>query len=264
MKKTMKMMAMATVLSAVVVSNGTVEAQTLISNFNTLFENELYPSWSSPDAVIVSGPDNYSVTAKGYGSNYIYIGEPLINGAGNTHLELDVTLSGPPAADGHLGPIVSLVDADGSFHNFAWFGQLLGNHILTMPVTTPTWVTTPGTTPGLDLSNLLHMHLQLDPGGFGSQGFYTVEFNNLNLITVEGTPGDFDDDGDIDGRDFLVWQRGDSPTPLSATDLADWQNGYGGGPLVATSAVPEPSSICVMIVASISAIGFRRPSRPVA
>ena len=261
MKKTMKMMAMAAVLSAAVASSGLSYGQTLVEDFNTLFENELYASWASPEAVIVSGPDSYSVTATGYGSNYIFIGEPLIVGAGNTHLELDITLSGPPTADGHLGPIVSLVDADGSYHNFAWFGQLLGNHILTKSVMSPDWITAPGTTPGLDLDNLLHMHLQLDPGGFGTQGQYTPEWNNLNLITVEGTPGDFDDDGDIDGRDFLVWQRGNSPSPLSAADLAAWQNGYGGGPLVATSAVPEPSSICVMILASISAIGLRRPSR---
>jgi hypothetical protein len=39
--------------------------------------------------------------------------------------------------------------------------------------------------------------------------------------------GDFDHDGDVDGRDFLVWQRGGSPTPFSASDLANWQSNYG-------------------------------------
>jgi hypothetical protein len=39
--------------------------------------------------------------------------------------------------------------------------------------------------------------------------------------------GDFDRDGDVDGRDFLVWQRGGSPTPFSASDLAHWQANYG-------------------------------------
>ncbi len=38
---------------------------------------------------------------------------------------------------------------------------------------------------------------------------------------------DFDNDGDIDGRDFLVWQQGGSPNPLSPDDLADWQTNYG-------------------------------------
>lgn len=39
--------------------------------------------------------------------------------------------------------------------------------------------------------------------------------------------GDFDGDGDVDGRDFLVWQRGGSPTPFSASDLAMWRANYG-------------------------------------
>jgi hypothetical protein len=53
-----------------------------------------------------------------------------------------------------------------------------------MPVGSPTWVQAPGTTPGFDLDSLTHMHMQLDPGGFGSSGFYTVTWENLRLITV--------------------------------------------------------------------------------
>ncbi len=60
-------------------------------------------------------------------------------------------------------------------------------------------------------------------------------------------PGDFDDDGDIDGNDFLIWQRGNSTTgPLDAGDLVDWQDNYGPGPLVAASAVPEPSTLILL------------------
>ena len=55
--------------------------------------------------------------------------------------------------------------------------------------------------------------------------------------------GDFDEDGDVDGNDFLRWQRGESPVALSATDLSRWQGNYGAGtPFSASSrAVPEPS-----------------------
>jgi hypothetical protein len=63
-----------------------------------------------------------------------------------------------------------------------------------------------------------------------------------------GQPGDFDGDGDVDGRDFLVWQRGDSPNSLSAGDLSDWQSNYGVGALAAFSAIPEPGSLCLMAV----------------
>jgi hypothetical protein len=53
-------------------------------------------------------------------------------------------------------------------------------------------------------------------------------------VSVSFTPplddsADFDNDGDVDGRDFLRWQRGDSPNPLSSGDLALWQEQYGEG-----------------------------------
>ncbi len=67
---------------------------------------------------------------------------------------------------------------------------------------------------------------------------------NYNLIVQQGIPGDFDGDGDIDGRDFLAWQRGESLNPYSAEDLADWHSAYNVGLLQSTqTAVPEPSSL---------------------
>ncbi|MBN2292689.1 MAG: SBBP repeat-containing protein, partial [Pirellulales bacterium] len=42
-------------------------------------------------------------------------------------------------------------------------------------------------------------------------------------------PADLDDDGDVDGADFLAWQRGESPDPLSSSDLASWQATFGTG-----------------------------------
>jgi hypothetical protein len=61
--------------------------------------------------------------------------------------------------------------------------------------------------------------------------------------------GDFDLDGDVDGRDFLVWQRNPS-----IGDLADWQNNYDTGALTANStAVPEPGSL-MMVFAFVAAI----------
>jgi hypothetical protein len=44
----------------------------------------------------------------------------------------------------------------------------------------------------------------------------------LQWSLVDSMAGDADADGDVDGQDFLVWQR----TPASAT-LADWQKNYG-------------------------------------
>jgi hypothetical protein len=162
----------------------TASANVTITTFDNFVSDALYPSWALPSATVVSGPTSYDITAIGYGSNYKYIGGSGINGVGSTHLELTVSLSGPVSADGHLGPIVSLIDGDGTHANFAWYGQLLGNHVLTMAVDAPTWFSAAGATPGLNLADLQHMHMQLDPGGFGSSGAYTVSWGNLALITV--------------------------------------------------------------------------------
>jgi hypothetical protein len=51
---------------------------------------------------------------------------------------------------------------------------------------------------------------------------------------------DYDMDGDVDGNDFLVWQRGGSPNPLSPGDLAAWKAQFGNVAVNARSApVPE-------------------------
>jgi hypothetical protein len=56
---------------------------------------------------------------------------------------------------------------------------------------------------------------------------------------------DFDVDGDVDGRDFLAWQRGESPNPLGASDLADWQASY---PVDSLSALHLPPSALIFVV----------------
>ncbi len=75
------------------------------------------------------------------------------------------------------------------------------------------------------------------------------------------TPGDFDCDGDVDGEDFLLWQQGGSPNPLSASDLADWEANYGAATLSASStAVPEPSSLILAILAQAGLFSCSRRS----
>lgn len=89
-------------------------------------------------------------------------------------------------------------------------------------------------------------------------------FDNFRFETPSaGLDGDFDGDNDVDGRDFLSWQRGDSTNgtiggPVSAADLLEWQNAYNGGALVATSTIPEPSSLVLLGSLSFLAITRRR------
>ncbi len=82
------------------------------------------------------------------------------------------------------------------------------------------------------------------------------------LITYSTTnPGDFDSDGDVDGRDFLAWQRN-----RSVGSLADWQANCGVGILsefstspasVAASPVPEPGGL-VLAFAGLMASACRK------
>lgn len=83
-------------------------------------------------------------------------------------------------------------------------------------------------------------------------------FGNAVVQTVGavGIPGDFDGDSDVDGRDFLIWQR-----DTNVGSLADWQNNYGTGigGLAAVSSVPEPASLSLLVgIASLLVIRRNR------
>jgi hypothetical protein len=86
--------------------------------------------------------------------------------------------------------------------------------------------------------------------------------NDIVLIglgsSTAGSPGDFDGDGDVDGRDFLVWQRGGSPNQLSAEDLAEWQANYDVITLAAVQAVPEPTGFVLLCAAAVPWFARRR------
>jgi hypothetical protein len=55
---------------------------------------------------------------------------------------------------------------------------------------------------------------------------------SVQVVSQDPVPGDFDADRDIDGRDFLIWQRGESPSLGSLQELQAWQTNYGQIPIV--------------------------------
>jgi hypothetical protein len=118
--------------------------------------------------------------------------------------------------------------------------------------------------PDTDRSNMTSLALRQTNAGNDQPDFLIDAValgNNFDEVLAAvaappaGTPGDFDDDDDVDGRDFLLWQRGQSTPggPLSASDLADWQANYGAGtgPLSAVIAVPEPASLAMLALALV-------------
>jgi hypothetical protein len=105
---------------------------------------------------------------------------------------------------------------------------------------------------------------------------------NYSLLTVmlkaiEGPPAmqaDFDSDGDVDGHDFLAWQRGLGKTNaqlsdgdanadgvVDGADLAAWRSAFGSqSAAAAVQAVPEPAtaSLAIAAVAPFAAARLRR------
>ncbi len=77
--------------------------------------------------------------------------------------------------------------------------------------------------------------------------------------TPPSVPGDFDVDGDVDGTDFLQWQRGNPPL---ASDLTKWQTNYGtAAALSASSAVvPEPAT-SIMLLLGLLLLNSRSSSK---
>jgi hypothetical protein len=90
----------------------------------------------------------------------------------------------------------------------------------------------------------------------------------VSYTTGGAADADFDNDGDVDGSDFLTWQRNvgnGSATPtqgdatgdgnVNGADLAAWrqQFGPGGGSTPAAQAVPEPTTLGMTLLAGIAA-----------
>jgi hypothetical protein len=103
----------------------------------------------------------------------------------------------------------------------------------------------------LDLNNNGQILMQVGLSG-------PENWRGLVLATPVAIPGDFDLDEDVDGRDFLIWQRNPS-----IGDLEDWQTNYGVGELAANSvAVPEPSGFLLLNFGLVFIYhGIRRATR---
>ncbi len=108
---------------------------------------------------------------------------------------------------------------------------------------------------------------------YGDRGSYTrvsqfidwiADTIAANSLVIEDA--DFDQDGDVDGADFLTWQRGfgvgstladgdaNGDNMVDAKDLSVWENQFGGAPLSAIATVPEPESVVLLL--GVAALGM--------
>ena len=160
----------------------------------------------------------------------------------NTDHSVDIVFDGPIDT-------TTLDSQDFAFENTDWGITLTGSDLFLLDVTPTSATVVFRELPLLNGNWQLTVAAEsfLDPTGAGNPEFMS-SFSVLH--------GDADFDGDVDGSDFLAWQRGfgtawpdgtasqgDANHDLSVNgaDLSVWQNAYGTGlqPLVAAAVAPE-------------------------
>jgi hypothetical protein len=110
--------------------------------------------------------------------------------------------------------------------------------------------------------------------GNGVNGDLAFKFGLTNGALLSGSvtyvtgPGgddaDFDSDGDVDGADFLRWQRGfgtsgaglddgdaNGDGNVNAADLAIWKTQFGAAAVPAAASVPEPATLGLGSIAAL-------------
>jgi hypothetical protein len=122
--------------------------------------------------------------------------------------------------------------------------------------------------------------------GNGVNGDLVFKFGLANGALLSGTvtyttnpavdDADFDNDNDVDGADFLTWQRGlglsgaaatnaagnaNGDTVINGADLAVWKSEFGPAVAAAAASVPEPVSAGLGSVALLGLIVAARRQR---
>jgi hypothetical protein len=91
---------------------------------------------------------------------------------------------------------------------------------------------------------------------------FTQRFAQTGPSTLAG---DFSGDRIVDGTDFLRWQRGLSPNPLSSQDLALWRSNFGKSIVAvpAVTAIPEPAACSLVFFAITATHTLRRKAQAI-
>jgi hypothetical protein len=110
--------------------------------------------------------------------------------------------------------------------------------------------------PHLNLSATLNVFLiGFDAADSIELATFTQRFAQTGPATLAG---DFNNDKRVNGADFLLWQRGLSPAPMSPQDLAAVRNNFGADISVVAAALPVPEPATgVLSIAAFAALSGR-------
>ncbi len=122
-------------------------------------------------------------------------------------------------------------------------------------------------TAGLSSANF---HLGFAGNWSGEATVYVDRIALTDITYVAPENADFDGDGDVDGADYLILQRGigaegtgtlatgdaNGDTHINDLDLAIWNTQFGSvAALAASSAVPEPSTVSLIVIGFVGYLG---------
>ena len=204
-----------------------------------------------------------------------YVGTPFLN---NIVLSVNTTTGLASLKNDSLTSLsidgYSILSSTGALNGATW------TSLADRPGTYPNWQESPTTTSALSetnpvaplaiaagqsisLGNIGNFAAQAAKDGLsmkfllGNEAAY--RFATVSFTSGTGPAGDYDGNGRVDGADFLTWQRGGSPNPLSAGDLATWKANFGASAAVgAAAAVPEPAAATLAALASIGLVAWRK------
>ena len=206
---------------------------------------------SAPLAICSPPPKHTPCTAAITGTGNIFNSATISTGFTSTLPQANLNTSGTldfdmsPSSSGQLSLTTGTATLAGTINVDFLSGAFAAGDIPL--VSTSNALVIPGGIGALSLTGTGIAGLSLALSGDGT---------DLLLTGGVGVPGDFDGDLDVDGDDFLFWQRnvGDAP------NLALWQANYGTGGLAAgVQAVPEPSSVVLLAgFAGLAGVARRR------
>jgi len=97
----------------------------------------------------------------------------------------------------------------------------------------------------------------------------TIDVDYVRFSTVAGVPGDYNNNGIVDGADYVLWRNGgplqnevDTPGTVNEADYAAWRARFGnttGSGAVLAAAVPEPTGLVLLVTALVCGLLGARP-----